>query len=38
MALSKKILSNSTGGFIKLVRDCFNNKNNVIEQFIPVKI
>jgi hypothetical protein len=33
MALSKKILSNSRGGFIKLVRDCFNNKNNVIEQF-----
>jgi hypothetical protein len=33
MALSEKILSNSQGGFIKLVSDCFNNKDKIIEQF-----
>lgn len=27
----KSILSNSQGGFIKLLRDCHNNKNNILK-------
>lgn len=33
IAMSDILLSNSNGGFIKLVRKCFNNKSKFIEQF-----
>ena len=28
---SKSILSNSAGGFIKLLRDCHENKNDILK-------
>ena len=31
-ANSKQILSNSAGGFIRLMRDCFSNKNFVMNK------
>ena len=33
IAMSGKLLSNSSGGFIKFVTECFNNKGNIINQF-----
>jgi hypothetical protein len=33
IAMSSQLLSNSNGGFIQLVRSCFNNKNNIFQQF-----
>ncbi len=33
ISLADKLLSNSKGGFINLVRQCNTNKNNVINQF-----
>ena len=31
---SKELLSNSKGGFIKLLRDCFNNKKCVLDKLL----
>lgn len=34
MAMSDNILSNSSGGFIQLARHCFNNKPQILQQFL----
>lgn len=33
VSMSDKLLSNSRGGFIKLIRDCSNDKDNIAKQF-----
>jgi hypothetical protein len=37
LSQSSIILSNSVGGFIKLIRDCFSNKDNIYNMFEYVK-
>jgi hypothetical protein len=38
IAMSDTLLSNSAGCFINLVRNCFNNKQHMLQQFAPASM